>query len=140
MLRVLLTTLALSIAVPAVTVDLSGTWQVVIPAGSQKRADGSNASWKEMRGSLTVTQTNDELRATWRSIDDWAMTGRVDAEGRFVLESGERQVPGPGGSVAGRWTMRGALKDGQLAGTAAFILGDREPIMHKWTASRKSSS
>jgi hypothetical protein len=36
--------------------------------------------------------------------------------------------------------MRGALKDGQLAGTAAFILGDREPIMHKWTASRKSSS
>src|SRR5438128_566417 len=136
MLPILLTTFALSIAAPPVTVDLSGTWKVVIPAGSQKRADGSTAAWKEMRGTLTVTQTNDELRGTWRSIDDWTMTGRIDTEGRFVLESGERQVPGPAGSVPGRWTMRGALKDGQLAGTAVLIIGDREPIMHKWTASR----
>jgi hypothetical protein len=140
MLRILLAAVVFSAAVPALPVDLGGSWKVVIPGGSQKRPDGSTASWKEIRGTLVVTQKGDTLRAVWRAIDEWTMTGRADADGRFSLESAEREVPvvhdGKRGSATARWMMRGTLNGGALAGTATLVIGDRDPIVHTWTATR----
>src|SRR5262245_47266554 len=134
MLRTLFALIALSLAA---AVEFTGTWNVVMPAGSVQRPDGSNASWRETRGTLDPSQKGETLQGTWRAVDGWTMTGRADAEGRFALESDERDVPatknGKAETVKGRWTMRGTLKDGVITGTATLVLGDREPIVHKMT-------
>jgi hypothetical protein len=131
----------LALPIPMTAVDIGGTWNVIIPAGSEKRPNGGTADWKEIRGTLTVTQKGSDLQGTWRALDEWSLTGRVDDEGRFALESGEREIPatrnGRKERVPARWVIRGALKDGALAGTAALAIADSEPLFHKWTATKK---
>src|SRR5262245_18454762 len=141
MLRTLLAVLVLSLVPTPASVDLTGTWTVIMPAGSVGRPDGSNATSHEIRGTLDLAQKGETLQGTWRALDAWTMTGRIDADGRFALESEERDVPankyGKSETVKGRWTMRGTFKDGAIAGTATLRLGDRDPIVHTMTASRK---
>ena len=140
MIRILLAA-SLALSIPVIGVDIGGTWNVIIPAGSEKRPNGGTADWKEIRGTLTVTQKGSDLQAIWRALDDWTLTGRVDDAGRFALESEERDIPatrnGRKERARARWVIRGALKDGALAGTAALSIGDGDPLFHKWTATKK---
>lgn len=140
MLRIMLAVVCLSISSPPASPDISGRWNVVIPEETQKNPNGGTSNWKEVRGTLDVAQKSSDLRATWRTLDEWTLTGRIDVEGRFTLESEERQIPatrdGRKESVPARWIVRGALKDGTLSGLAALAIGDREPIFHKWHATK----
>jgi len=142
MARILLVAAWLALSIPVTAVDIGGTWNVVIPAGSEKRPDGGTASWKEIRGTLILTQKGNDIKAVWRALDEWTLTGRVDADGRFALESEEREISGTRNGkeerIPARWIIRGAPKDGTLAGTAALMIGEREPLFHKWTATKKS--
>ena len=141
-MRSLVIAISLSAAVVATAAhDIGGAWAVTIPADEQKRPDGSNASWKELKGSLTLIQKDGGLTGTWTSLDEWKLTGRIDDTGRFALESEARDIPvtrnGSRGTEAARWVFRGTHVHGTLSGTAALVIADRDPLFHKWTASRK---
>lgn len=133
--------MAISLLAAAAGHDIGGTWAVTIPADVQKRPDGSNASWKELNGSLTLVQKDGRLTGTWTSIDDWKLTGRIDDTGRFALESEERDIPvtrnGTKGTSQARWVFRGTHVNGTLSGSAGLVIADRDPFFHKWTAVRK---
>src|SRR6185436_21192323 len=62
--------------------DVSGTWQVMM--------EGEK---KPIEGTLVLQQTGAAVTGRWKAIDEWTMTGRADAAGRFAVESESRPVP-----------------------------------------------
>ena len=107
--------------------DVSGTWQVTM--------DGEK---KPIEGTLVLQQTGADVTGRWKAIDEWTMTGRADAAGRFTVESDRRPIPmtidSKKGTIAARWVFRGALKDGALSGTASLEIENTEPRTRKWSA------
>jgi hypothetical protein len=127
--------------------NVSGIWHVTMPADSARRADGSNASWGELTGTLVLTQTRRDITGTWTvkdARDAWKVTGRLDEAGRLILETEERVlsvvIDGKQSAPKFRWRFRGSLGGGTLSGTAALerANSDRELFWRNWTASRST--
>lgn len=127
--EVLVVTMLLAPPLAAAPPDVSGTWHVTMEGDK-----------RPIEGTLLLEQKGTELTGQWTSIDAWTMKERVDAAGRFELESETRPVPMTNGSKKGtveaRWVFRGAMKDGALSGTAAIEVETAEPRIRKWSASK----
>jgi hypothetical protein len=128
----------LAVAAAAPAPDVAGTWTVTMDGDTRRSPDRAP---KQIEGTLVLTQKGTDLTGTWSTIDHWKVTGRIDDAGRIELTSERRAVPfskdGKTGTVEGRWTFRGTLKDGRLAGTAALEIGDSQPVPRPWSAKRK---
>lgn len=109
--------------------DVSGTWQVTM--------EGEK---KPIEGTLVLRQNGADVTGRWKAIDEWTLTGRADATGRFAVESDSRPVPltidNKKGTITARWVFRGALKDGALSGTASIEFENSEPRIRKWSATK----
>lgn len=106
--------------------DVTGTYAVVIPAGTISCSDGASNSTTSYSGNVTVTQSgnaislssSDSLPAGWTLVSSTAPAGNVEKSGTFITNSSAVvTAPTLSGTISISTNTEGSFTTSGVSGT-----------------------
>jgi hypothetical protein len=113
----------------------TGTWAL-----KSEAVKSENQSMSAIEGTLTLEQTGQSVKGTWRGPrETWQLSGQIKG-GQFEMESEEKNVGvmrnGVKGETPAQWMFRGSIVGDTMTGRMWLTTKSRDSLAQPFKAQR----